>query len=389
MIENSLCGERNCIMQLCAKYPKRNFLIEKVYIITDHKQPIGSGSLCLEFMSAMGTSDLKLICSNNNGDINKYQIGTLHQLYPFPSLCKLDPFPTQKSLLLFSEPIVSQTKHLIENINYQSTLFQNIVKNIDSNELEISPKHIKLLYNKLCKLASVTSHPKSSQLDLHPLNLHLGLLFNDGTYLFGKGCIAIEYSATMTVIDSIFHDILDCMELNSKIPVLMMILDQFGVLHTPQASTRSLFFENGLKKVKCLFHYVSEMSWNNPVHWYQRNYHHYFGLLNSLKYDLSTNKNENENGKDIKLFEKGYAFLNENWNELKFDLFCPTIEELLPAPSVDDMLENIASHPENKLKHENGKSRLIAEKNGNHHLKPQSLSCVCHSTNDTSVSSKL
>ena len=92
-----------------------------------------------------------------------------------------------------------------------------------------------------------------------------------------------------------------------------------------------------------MFHYVSEKSWNKPKYWYQNDYHHYFGLLNSLKH--KSNSKQVLKSNDVKYFEKGYQFLlNNYWNQLKFDIFCPTIEQLLPAPSDDNMLQHMENN---------------------------------------------
>ncbi|ETO06967.1 hypothetical protein RFI_30427, partial [Reticulomyxa filosa] len=117
-MEGSLCGERNCLLQLCALNPHRAFTIESVYVVTDHTEPVMCGSLCLEFLSSMACPFTRMVFAAKDDTISPprylYNFHYLKDLYLFPSLLKFVPFPNPLKLKAFADVLLEHAKEDIE-----------------------------------------------------------------------------------------------------------------------------------------------------------------------------------------------------------------------------------------------------------------------------------
>eukprot|EP01083_Nonionella_stella_P039116 106384_1 len=60
-IRASVCAERCALFNLVARYPEQNFIIERVYVLTDAGDPKCCGLLCLEFLSSFGFKGIAAI----------------------------------------------------------------------------------------------------------------------------------------------------------------------------------------------------------------------------------------------------------------------------------------------------------------------------------------
>jgi len=165
---------------------------------------------------------------------------------------------------------------------------------------------------------------KYSQFDhsaVHPLQLSCGVLLSNDEMLFTNRLKAIEYSSSINCVPIMLHKIKQLQHNDNQIkPIILIIMNQFGILHCPDAQSRALFCEHGLGYCLVAFHYHQHIY---PNYWYQYGDHH-------TKFDHSINILEMKN----------------YWPQ-QYNIYVRSFKELLPAmdllSDVEDLLNNTHS----------------------------------------------
>ena len=113
----------------------------------------------------------------------------------------------------------------------------------------------------------------------------------------------------------------------------VMIVDNYGILHPPNAETRQLYYENGLSHIQCIFHYNCGKT---PLDWYQ------FGAFHHSLFEFGKRACKDDN--------QVREWIENRMNCMKYRLVCKSFNELLPAPPMADMLNDSHKHSHVKAK---------------------------------------
>lgn len=80
--------------------------------------------------------------------------------------------------------------------------------------------------------------------NLFSLRLAAAVAFDDGTVVTAHQTKALEYGSTINPITKLAFPIEEKLKKGS-LPVRIVMVDQFGVLHSPFAQSRAYFYEGG------------------------------------------------------------------------------------------------------------------------------------------------
>lgn len=99
----------------------------------------------------------------------------------------------------------------------------------------------------------------------HCLKLGAGVLFSNGKTEYTWMSKALEYGASVECVSKLLHTMLMGKRVGNNAK-LLMIVDSYGVMHSPSAVERSMLYEHGFQDLNIVFHYHSLQ---NPPNWYQ------------------------------------------------------------------------------------------------------------------------
>lgn len=244
-IGGALCAERSCIGQLQLLPVRR---VRKVYIVSDADECLTPGTLCREFLSSSPffTRDTPFIMRARRC---RPCVSTLAELYPFPSL--YDRVPRGEVLdharAFCSRSIAScgcsahdadsatvNGKHTTENGKdpLQRFVSEQAALLADDKERQVYA-------------AALEATARDNRDDLFPLRYAAGVLFSDGEIRTTWQHKTLEYGSSLDPISKLipFIEAKQTVGANAATPVLMLQVDQFGILHAPSARARAYFFE--------------------------------------------------------------------------------------------------------------------------------------------------
>lgn len=101
----------------------------------------------------------------------------------------------------------------------------------------------------------------------HPLSFGGGVLFQDNHIECCWMSTALEYSASIECGTKLIHK-MEVERLRGNMPLVLMIVDDYGVLHPPNGLERTTLSEEGFGELQVIMHYHTD---SNPKHFYQHN----------------------------------------------------------------------------------------------------------------------
>lgn len=233
-IGGAICAERAALCQL-RFYDNPH--ICKVVVVTDSLQPLSPGALCREFLISHVELDCPIIMGNDSGD--KISKCTMKDLWPYPYI-------------------------------YRKQKRTDLLKYMEDNSLKF--KDISSLNNDSANklyLEAVAANSKDILDKIHPIRFSGAVLFEDGMICTSWQLKGLEYGCTLDPISQLLRDMerrkycIPCNNSNVEItnqyiffskPVMIVMIDQFGITHAPFAQARSLLSEHGYEDIQVLVH---------------------------------------------------------------------------------------------------------------------------------------
>lgn len=226
-IGNSICSERSAILQMRMKAYKT---IEKLYITADSDSIITPGLLCREMLCEFLTLDTPIILASVNAQMKNgfdVQVANLRVLFPYPSIYLNVP---GSAVAEYAQKFHSTCDKLTS----------------DSPVVKAHPACLDL-YSSVVAYTAKDLRPS-----LHPLRYAAGVLFADGSTRLVAMTKLLEYGWSLDAIVKLIPYMEDKRAAGVK-PVLVILADQFGNLHSPSAPGRSHLSEGGYE-VDLVFH---------------------------------------------------------------------------------------------------------------------------------------
>jgi len=216
-IANSICAERSALVQLREKV---GVSVDKVFIVCDSQAYITPGVLCREYMMDNFCNENTLIIASGENQVPS--VFTLGQLYPYPSVFlnrdRVQVLPFAKQFAVESEQFL--------------TKFSNHASWVR-------------LYSQMLSVAS-----KERPMYLHPIFYVAGVLFSDGHIIIVPHHEGVEYGCTVDPVSRLAPFI----ERHHSEPEILLQVDQFGILHTPNSVARAYINEKGYLNLKLVVH---------------------------------------------------------------------------------------------------------------------------------------
>lgn len=227
-IGGAICAERSALVKLrFVKNPR----IKHVTVVTDSVSPLSPGALCREYLMSLGDLDTVVVMGNADGD--KITRCVVADLWPHPyQYRKL----RRGEVVAHAESFASKMKK--------------------GDELKVTNPSAEKVYRSACEAIRVNTNAS-----IHPLQFAAAILFEDGTIETAHQMNGIEYGCTLDSVSQLIREIerrqycQPCGGTNVPVkPVLLAMVDQFGVAHGPFAAARSLLSEHGYGYIKVLIH---------------------------------------------------------------------------------------------------------------------------------------
>jgi cytidine deaminase len=217
-IGNSICAERSALVQLRQKPGAR---VDKVYLVCDSQAYITPGVLCREYMIDNFCNENTLIITSGENQVPS--VFTLGQLYPYPSVFLNKD---REHVLPFAKQFAVESEQFITKFSNHASWIR--------------------LYSQTVTVAS-----KDRPVYLHPIFYVAGVLFSDGHIIVIPHHEGIEYGCTVDPISRLAPFI---ERYHNAEPELLLQVDQFGILHTPNSVARSYIHEKGYHNLKLVVH---------------------------------------------------------------------------------------------------------------------------------------
>jgi cytidine deaminase len=212
-IGGSICAERAAAVQL--RELPQSTTVTAIYLISDLQNDcITPGLLCREYLLSCVALDVPIHLGNS--DISKTRKTTLKELFPYPSMYEKIP----------RDELLKQGKEYAEK--YGPILY----------ERKWAP--LFKAVNEVVKNDTFGAH-------IHPIQYAAGITFEDGTISVSWQKAEIEYGGTVDAVTGLFGDIEKNGDTNQ--PVLLLMIDQFGLPHAPFAPARAQLFERGFTEL--------------------------------------------------------------------------------------------------------------------------------------------
>lgn len=231
-LTNTLCAERAACAQYLLQYPQQTTrpAITDVYIVSDADVPISPGCLCREFLSGL-VCEARIVMQSKDPN-SKPWVSHLQELFPRPSLYnRLD---IQQQLALGKSLSSSQQQVLFSGHFPVGNLTQQDILN---------------LWN-----AALQATKEDSRDKVFPMRYGAAALIkvDDGIHRLVSACAvkAVEYGSSQDSLCQLWTLVSKQLEQITAV----ILVDQFGILHSPAAVARSVWTEYGGGSVPILLY---------------------------------------------------------------------------------------------------------------------------------------
>jgi cytidine deaminase len=232
-IGGAICAERAA---LCSLRFLDSPVLRQVVVVTDSPHPTSPGVLCREYLMSTGNEETVVLMGNE--DDSKICRCLLPQLYPFPYAYRY----TRRDTLMGFAADYSASVEKIDSIDKESNMYTVLSAALRCNKNDTFDK-------------------------VHPLRFSAAVLFEDGFIEQAWMLKGLEYGCTLDPVSQLVHMMERrnssniCSPCFSVIkaepaarPVMIAMVDQFGVAHAPFAQARCLLTEHDYNYVKVVVH---------------------------------------------------------------------------------------------------------------------------------------
>lgn len=212
-IGGSICAERAAAVQL-RELPQTT-KVTALYLISDLKNDcITPGVLCREYLLSLMDPDAPIHLANYDLEVKRET--TLRKLYPYPSIYERI---SRDNLLITGEKLAEIHLPLQFGDKWMS-LYKQIQKETSRDQFGY---HI------------------------HPITYAAGIKFQDESVKVTWQKAGMEYGTTVDAVTGLLNYIEKDKKQNP--PILLLMLDQFGLPHAPFAPARAQLFERGYSDI--------------------------------------------------------------------------------------------------------------------------------------------
>lgn len=260
-LTSAICAERDAMTTALGSHHSLVSL-EKIYIISDAPVPITPGNLCREFLSEYGepTTPLLLVAAadpshRSNSAIVSRRI-TLGELYPHPPILRRVPRAEaiQRSSDLVAAangaPFGPDSDHLQDTWPLDKKLCAKLYEKVHALALGDAGTRGDI------GLAASDVAGLTDDDEIHPIRIAAGAMYSNGQVVATTQKKALEYGCTSDAVVQLMPFLLGeqvgltgthCSDNEStgRRPVLLMQVDQCGLLHAPAAAARAVLVEHG------------------------------------------------------------------------------------------------------------------------------------------------
>ena len=259
-LTGAICAERDAMTTALGSHHSRLVSLRKIYIISDAPSPIPPGNLCREFLSEYGapSTPLLLVAASESSHTATSAITstatTLGELYPHPPI--LRGVPHAETIQRATE-LVATAGGAPFGPQSDMACSWPVGKDLCGE-----------LYERVLSLATGaagTADMGSAAVDvggltddggIHPIRLAAGAIYADGRIVATTQKKALEYGCTSDAVVQLMPFLLgthgslvdkfsSATEGGGGKPVLLMQVDQCGLLHAPAAPARAVLAEHG------------------------------------------------------------------------------------------------------------------------------------------------
>ncbi|GAX22814.1 hypothetical protein FisN_24Lh096 [Fistulifera solaris] len=221
-LTNTLCAERAACSQYILQYPDQETrpFISTIYIVSDADVPISPGCLCREFLSGQNLSASQTRIVMQSADTSsKTWVSCLQELFPRPSL--------------YNRLNIQQQLELGTALSLQQPFSGQSVGSL-------SQQDVLNLWNTAWEAAKSDVRDK-----VFPMHYGAAALIrvDDGIHRLVSACAlkAVEYGSSQDALCQLWTLVSKQLEQITAV----ILVDQFGLLHTPAAVARSIWAEYG------------------------------------------------------------------------------------------------------------------------------------------------
>lgn len=247
-IGGALCAERSAICQLQLRRVQR---VTTVYIVSDADVCLTPGTLCREFLSSSPyfTPQTPFIMRASKC---RPCVTTLQELYPFPNIYdRVERHDVLASAQAFCDAALTTADPAASEVEQEAKTTPFVALQLRS----MKP------LERAVYLAALEATAHDTRDDLFPMRYAAAALFSDGEIHVTWQHKTLEYGSSLdpvskliTHVDSkrIGKSFFSINDQSSEVrvqqapkaePVVVVQVDQFGILHAPFARARAFFFE--------------------------------------------------------------------------------------------------------------------------------------------------
>ena len=219
-IAGSICAERSALGQL---HLHDEPTVKKIFIVTDADEPISPGCLCREFLTSKVDDDTPIVLADCTGELIVQC--TIRYLFPYPFLYRTT---TRNEIEDCAESFLQGKK---------SNDIQDIIKSICGDK-------VSSLYGR-----ALNATKNDGLIKLHPLKLGAGILYADGTIDVTWQLKALEYGCTLDPVAQLVT-YLERNQVEGRTPEVLLMVDQYGIVHAPFGQARAILSEHGYGELK-------------------------------------------------------------------------------------------------------------------------------------------
>ena len=256
----AICAERDAMTTALGSHHARLASLQKIYIISDAPAPIPPGNLCREFLSEYGapTTPLLLVAASEPSHTAASAITstatTLGELYPHPPILRGVPQAgaVQRATVLVAAAggaPFGPAEDLADAWPVGRRLCGELYERVRS--LAVGAAGSVDMGSAAVAVAGLTDDG-----GIHPIRLAAGAIYADGRIVATTQKKALEYGCTSDAVVQLMPFLLgthgSLMDKHSSAtegeggkPVLLMQVDQCGLLHAPAAPARAVLAEHG------------------------------------------------------------------------------------------------------------------------------------------------
>mmetsp|Transcript_11628 Transcript_11628/g.40705 ORF Transcript_11628/g.40705 Transcript_11628/m.40705 type:complete len:383 (-) Transcript_11628:139-1287(-) len=219
-IGGSLCAERSALAKL--RFHDYDRLVS-VHIVTSSPNPVTPGMLCREYLSELAPQSLRVVVHAADACM----VTTLGALLPLPPLYagvrRRDVVGYARRFAQVGEKAEEEGAALLGDGGL--SLFRAVVETTTRDARDL----------------------------LYPLRLAAGVLFDDGSTSTAAQNKMVEYGSTVDPVTKLAQAI-EAKAAAGVRPTLVLMADQFGVLHAPWARARSYLYEEDFDDCEVVAH---------------------------------------------------------------------------------------------------------------------------------------